>query len=217
MTRTTSDEVLVGGQDADGAARGEEAGGVVARGRRRPWRRSPAAGEPPRRCHPEELRSCQATRDRHAPADPSGLGRPRSLGMTGLQRGLGVPARGFDDRLALRGREALAQAWALGRRLALPQQPAVEAPAIGAGLAHERVRAAGEVPRRDEGVVDREDGRGLADEQRGRPPVRQREAEEGRLARRLRHGHRGATRRAAPRSGRARPRAARGRRRRRAR
>ena len=81
-------------------------------------------------------------------------------------------------------REPLAQARALGRRLALPQQPAVEAPAVGARLADERVRAAGQVPGRDEGVVDREDGRGVAEEQRGRPAVGEREAEEGRLARR---------------------------------
>jgi hypothetical protein len=84
--------------------------------------------------------------------------------MTGLQRGDGVSASRFHDRLAFRRGEPLAQSRALGGGFALPQQPAVEAPAIGAGLADERVRAAAEVPGRDECVVDREDGRGVPDE-----------------------------------------------------
>ena len=82
---------------------------------------------------------------------PSGSVGPASPGPSaceGGERGVGLAPGGLDDRLALRRGEPSAQARGLDRRLALPQQPAVEAAAVGAGLTHERVGPPGEVPRR---------------------------------------------------------------------
>ena len=129
-------QVLVGGQDADGPARGEEAGGVLAqRGGVEGGDRGGAGARPPRalaanwphRARPRSSRR-RAWRSIGAPGSDvariavavPGHRRHRTPcgGRAGILEGgecrLGVPAGGLDDRLALRRREAPAQARGLG-------------------------------------------------------------------------------------------------------
>ena len=85
-------------------------------------------------------------------------------------------ARLLDDGRSLVRRQAFAHAGAVARGLALAQHAPVEAPPIGAAVAHQREGPAGEVPGRDVPVLHRQHARSVTQQQRRRATVAEREA-----------------------------------------